>query len=440
MKKALFFILLTVTGHLHTVISQKITIDRNKPERLEWFGGLAFGMFIHWSLDVQVSAVISHSLAVSSKDYQDRYFNELPKTFNPKKFDPDEWAVLARLAGMKYMVFTAKHHNGFCMWDTKTTDFSVMNTPFGRDALKEIIDAFRKQGIAIGLYFSPDDFHVMYKQGYPISRASDASQSTSNTALWELNKKQLRELLTGYGKIDILFIDENADWANLLVANYAWDLDPDLIITRGGMATPEKFLPGQAPEGLWEACYTIGTHWQYVGEEKYKSPGALIDLLIETRAKGGNLLLNVGPDAHGEIPLRQENRLREMGLWLMANHEAIYNVKPWEITKENDIWFTASEDRKTVYAFVNTPYWKRMEEKAFFIRPVRGTPKTAVSVLGQGQEVMEYNLSRSPRIIWSAVDEGIFVNVIKAQRLTDTWSNPMVIKLENVTFGGGKKK
>ncbi len=433
-----FFILLAVLTLNTPITAQKITIDRNKPERLAWFNDMAFGMFIHWSVDVQLGAVISHSLAVSSRDYQDRYFNELPKTFNPKKFDPDEWAVLAKLAGMKYMVFTAKHHNGFCMWDTKTTDFNVMNTPFGRDVLKEVIEAFRRQGIAIGIYFSPDDFHVMYKQGFPISRASNASQSTTNTALWEINKKQLRELLTGYGKIDILFIDENADWANLLVANYAWDLDEDLVITRGGMETPEKFLPGQAPQGPWEACYTIGTHWQYVGEEKYKSAGTLINLLIETRAKGGNLLLNVGPDAHGEIPLRQEDRLREMSLWLMANHESVYGVRPWEVTKENGVWYTASEDGNTVYAFVNAPYWKRMEEKAFFLRLVKGTPKTAVSVLGQGQEVMEYDLSRSPRIIWSAVDEGIFVNIIKAQRLTDTWTNPMVIKMENVTFGGKK--
>ena len=104
-------------------------------------------MFIHWSIDVQLGAIISHNVGRGSKDYQDRYFNELPRTFNPKKFDPEQWAYLAKLAGMKYMVFTAKHHNGFCMWDTETSTFKITNTPYGKDILREIIDAFRKQGI-----------------------------------------------------------------------------------------------------------------------------------------------------------------------------------------------------------------------------------------------------------------------------------------------------
>ena len=414
--------------------AQKIILDRNKPERKEWFTDLGFGMFIHWSLDVQLGAVISHNAAVGSKDYLDRYFNELHKTFNPKKFDPEEWAKLAKLAGMKYVVFTAKHHNGFCMWDTQTSAFNIVNSGYGKDILKEIIEAFRKYGIAIGLYFSPDDFYVMYKQGYPPSRNSPASESTRNSELWEINKKQLQELLTDYGKIDMLFIDEKTDWANPLVANYAWDLDDDLLVTRGGMDTPEQHLPDRPYDGPWEACYTIGSHWQYAAEEKYKSAGTLINLLIETRAKGGNLLLNVGPDAHGEIPDRQENRLREIGLWYMANHQAVDHIRPWEITNENDIWFTSSKDRTSVYAFVNAPYWKHMDERAFFIRSLKGSSKTKVSILGQNDDMMEYAVHRSPKSIVSVIDEGIFVNVVKAQRLNKTWNNPIVIKFENIEY------
>lgn len=356
------------------------------------------------------------------------------KNFNPKNFDPEEWAKLAKLSGMKYMVFTAKHHNGFCMWDTKTSDFNIMNSGYGKDMLKEIIDAFRKYDIAIGLYFSPDDFYVMYKQGYPPSRNSPESESTRNSELWEINKKQLQELLTNYGKIDILFIDEKSDWANPLVANYAWDLDPDLLITRGGMETPEQHLPDESLEIPWEACYTIGYHWQYVAEEKYKSAGTLINILIETRAKGGNLLLNVGPDSHGKIPNQQENRLREIGLWQMANREAIENTRPWEITNENNIWFTRSKDQQSVYVFVNTPYWKHMEEKAFFIRSLKGSSNTKVSILGQNDQMMEYLVYRSPKAIHSVVEEGIFINVVKAQRLNKTWSNPLVIKFQGVEF------
>ncbi|MCK5368059.1 MAG: alpha-L-fucosidase, partial [Cyclobacteriaceae bacterium] len=181
MKKPLLIVALLLLLFEANSYSQKISIDRNKADRLEWFTDLGFGMFINWSLDVQLGAMISSNVAVASIDYQDQYFNELPKTFNPKKFDPEEWAKLAKLAGMKYMVFSAKHHNGFCMWDTKTSDFNIMNSGYGKDLLKELIEAFRNQGIAIGLYFSPDDFYVMYRQGYPPSRESEESMSTRNS-------------------------------------------------------------------------------------------------------------------------------------------------------------------------------------------------------------------------------------------------------------------
>lgn len=438
-KSALLFCLFLCFGWYFSS-AQKITIDRNKPERKEWFSDMGFGMFIHWSIDVQLGAMISHNVAVASKDYQDQYFNELPKTFNPKDFDPEQWAKLTKIAGMKYMVFTAKHHNGFCMWDTKTTDFNITNSGYGKDILKEIIAAFRAEGIAIGLYFSPDDFHMMYKQGLPPSRESPESASTRNSELWETNKKQLSELLTNYGKIDILFIDENSDWANPLVANYAWDIDPDLVITRGGMETPEQYLPEEPLESPWEACVSMGYHWQFIGEENYKDAGKLIEMLIETRAKGGNLLLNVGPDAHGKIPEPQENRLREIALWHMVNHEAIENVRPWELSNENGSWFTRSKDKRYVYAFVNEYNWKWMVEKAFLFRSLSGSSKTKVSILGQNDQMMEYQIYRSPKTIFSVTDDGIFVNVIKAQRLNKTWDNPLVIRFEGVEYAGKIKK
>jgi alpha-L-fucosidase len=284
----------------------------------------------------------------------------------------------------------------------------------------------------LGYTFSPDDYYVMYQQGHQPSRESPESASTINTELWEINKKQLRELLENYGKIDILFIDEKSDWANPLVANYAWDIDSDLLITRGGMATPEQYLPDEPFEGPWEACYTIGSHWQYVAEENYKSASTLINLLIETRAKGGNMLLNVGPDAEGEIPDRQETRLREIGLWYTANHEAIESVRPWHITKEQDTWFTQSKNGKYVYAFVNEPYWNWMEEKAFFFRSMVGNDATKISILGQNDVMMEYQVHRSPKPIFYVTEEGIFVNVVKAQRLNKTWRNPLVIRFEDV--------
>jgi len=309
-----------------------------------------------------------------------------------------------------------------------------MNSGYGKDILKEMIEAFRMQGVAIGLSFSPDDYFVLYQQGFPPSRESDESESTQNSALWEINKKQLKELLTNYGKIDLLSIDEKSDWANPLVANYAWDLDPDLIITKGGMETMDQFLPDHIIQSPWETRYTMGYHWQYVPEETYKDASALIDLLIETRAKGGNFLLNVGPDVNGIIPEEQENRIREIGLWNMSNNEAIALIKPWKISNEQDIWFTSSKDEKIVYAFVNAPYWKWIEEKAFFIRSIKGSSNTSVTILSQNDEMMEYQIHRSPKPVFSIVDEGIFVNVIKAQRPNKSWENPLVIKFEGISY------
>ncbi len=425
-------LLLTIFLFLPVIFahSQRITIDRNKPEKVEWFRDMGFGIMINWSVDVQLGAAMSHNLAVASKEYQNTYFNELPKTFNPKKFDAEEWAKLAKIAGVKYMVFTAKHHNGFCMWDTNTSDFNIINSGYSKDMLREIIEAFRKHNIAIGLSFAPVDYHVMYKQGHPPSLRSPEASSAVNTALWEINKNQLHELLTNYGKIDILSIDETSDWANPLVANFAWDLDPDVLVTRGGMVSYDQFLPKEITKEPWELSINMGYHRQFVGEENYKDAGALINLLIETRAKGGNLLLNIGPDAHGEIPETKEHRLREIGLWLMANKEAIEGVRPWKIADENGVWFTQSKDQKIVYAFANAPYWKWMEERAFLIRAIKGSKNTRVSILGQNDEMMEYQIHRSPKPVFSIVDEGIFVNIIKAQRLNKSWDNPMVIRFE----------
>lgn len=414
--------------------SQKITIDKNKPERKAWFQDLAFGMFIHWNIDVTYGAVISHSLAASSRSYQEKYFENLPALFNPKDFNPAEWAKLARIAGMRYMVFTAKHHNGFCMWDTRTTEFKITKTPFGKDALKEIITAFRNENIAVGLYFSPDDFHVMYEQNLPLSRSTPESEPTRNSALWEIDKAQLKELLTEYGKIDILFIDENSDWANMLVANYAWQLDPDLIITRGGMPTPEKFIPDKPFNGPWEACMTIGRHWQYVGSDYDKDATKLIEQLVEIRAKGGNLLLNVGPDASGQIPESQKARLREIGLWMMSNGEAIYGSRPGEEYFLNDIWFTQSNDKKEIYAILNGRGWERMQTRSFLLSCIEGNNKTKATVLGQGNGPSEYNSQLLVAPKYAITNDGFFVSIIRAQRLNDTWDNPVVLRIDQAQF------
>ena len=140
-------------------------------------------MFIHWSFDVRLGMVISHSMVGASDDYLDRYVNDLPGLFNPEDFDAARWAREAKLAGMKYMVFTTKHHNGFCMYDTKTTDFSIMHTPYGKDVTRQIVDACRDEGLAVGFYYSPDDFYFLYRQGTMISRTRPEALAENNKEL-----------------------------------------------------------------------------------------------------------------------------------------------------------------------------------------------------------------------------------------------------------------
>jgi alpha-L-fucosidase len=413
----------------------------NKPAREQWFIDLGFGMFIHWSMDSQVGAVISHSMAGASEDYLQRYIYELPKTFNPVKFCPDDWAVLAKLAGMKYVVFTAKHHSGFCMWDTKTTGFNIMNTPFNQDILKKVISAFRKQGLAIGLYFSPEDFHFFYENNIPVGRLQDPKHyPVNNLELMAYDKTQIKELLTGYGKIDILFFDGPAEE----LKEYAWQIQPDVVVTRGQMQTPEQDIPDKPVAGPWEACFTMGTDWQYKPtNDPQKSGTEIINMLIETRAKGGNLLLNVGPKPDGELQIEQEALLREIALWNLVNQEAIHTIRPREIIKEGDIWFTKAKDQNTVYAFIPSgDEWKYGERKDFVFRTLSGNDQTKVSILGYSSELLEYKPGFDAKIYISSTPVGLVVSAVNGHRLytNNKWPNPVVLKIENVTYRSAIKE
>jgi len=407
----------------------------NNPDRLEWFRDQGFGLFIHWSVDSQLGTVISHSLVGASDDFVSHFFGDLPKTFNPWKFRPADWALLAKLAGVRYVVFGAKHHSGFCMFNTATTDFNILHTPFRRDIVGEILPAFREQGIAPGIYFSPDDFLWLHQHGKTIQRDVPDVQPRNNPGLMSYDKAQLQELLTRYGPVDVLFLDGEAEGLREL----AWKLQPNIVVTRGAMETPEQMVPGVPIKGPWEACITMGTAWQYQPtNEIYKSGGELIGLLIETRAKGGNLLLNVGPKPDGDLPIEQEERLREIALWMFVNHESIYSVRPWVVTNENDIWFTKKKNEDTVFALVRgKERWKYGEWKEMVLRSVRATDKTQVRVLGQNDEVLEYQPKIVPKTTWKQEADGLHIRAMHAQRLADNreWPDPIVLEITSVRPG-----
>lgn len=412
-------------------------LDLNKPERLEWLKDAGFGMFIHFSFDSQLGIVISHSMAGASDEYLNRFIHELPQTFNPKDFSGEEIAILAKLAGMKYMVLTTKHHSGYCLWDTQTTDFNIMNTPYGKDLVKEYVDGCRKQGLAVGFYFSPEDFHFLHHNGQTVRRRfPEPIPDEVMEKYLDFTEKQLTELMNNYGKIDVIFFDGGEGPLQEKSKEVVWKLQPDVLVTRGAINTPEQYIPGLATDEPWEACVTMGTQWQFKPtNENYKSGGRLIEILIESRAKGGTLLLNVGPRPSGVLPVEQEDRLREVATWTFINQEAVHNVRPWIVPNEEDIWFSKAKTGNTIYAYLTQmPDWPRGERRTFSLKSVSATANTKISVLGQSGELVEYNPEADAGARFEQKVDGLHISVVRAQRIYNDhkWPNPIVVKLENV--------
>ncbi|WP_273274463.1 alpha-L-fucosidase [Maribacter polysiphoniae] len=409
---------------------------KNKPDLEEEFMDMGFGVFVHWSMDSQLGSVISHSLVGASEDYVKKYYNELPKTFYPDKFDADEWARLFKITGAEYVVFTTKHHNGFCMWDTKTTEFNIMNTPYGKDISGILFKALRKQGLKVGVYFSPEDFSFLNKQGTLISRKREKSQITDNAELLAYDKEQVKELVSNYGPIDVLFFDA---FKTGPLVQYVHSLDPNIVVTRGEMKTPEQTIPDGPMPGPWETCMTMGTQWQYKPtNESYKDGGELIGKLIEIRAKGGNFLMNVGPKPNGEIPIEQEERLREIALWMFVNEEAIKGVRPMEKTiKDGYAWFTQKKDENAVYVFITGQKdWFKGRRRSFLLKNLKATDSTTISVLGQNDKVVEYWPENIPESRYIQHEALLEISIARAQRLYNdkVWPNPIVVKLTNVAI------
>lgn len=440
MKGKFFFVCIVLALVNITLAAQDVVNDDesssynlNKPEREEWLRNTNNGMFIHFNVDAPLGIVISHSLVGASADYVNRYFTELPKVFNPARFDPDEIAVLAKLAGMKYIMFTTKHHSGFCMWDTKTTDFNIMHTPYHKDLLKEFVEATRRAGLQVGFYFSPEDFSFLHQHQLPISRDNVVMSDSVKKVFADFTRRQCEELMTNYGKIDLLFIDGEP---KEVVKETCWKLQPGILITRGALKTPEQMLPGVTITDPWLSCITMGTAWQYQPtNDRYKSGTQLIELLIEARSKGGSLLLNIGPKPNGGMAQEQEDLLREMAAWYFVNKEAVDSVRPWVITNEKNNWFTTSLDKKTVYAFVtDAAAWKEGDRRSLVFHSIKSTAATRVSVLGQNSLIQEYRPGKDVSCKYQQTDTGLVVSVVKAQRLYDDhrWPNPVVIKIEQV--------
>jgi alpha-L-fucosidase len=288
----------------------------------------------------------------------------------------------------------------------------------------------------VGLYFSPEDFLFLRQFGETIRRQGGTGREKD--ALLAYDKKQLDELLGNYGDIDVIFLDGGAD---MELAQYVHKLQPKCVVTRGEMETPEQNLPKEPVPGPWESCFTLGNQWQFKPtNEEYKTGSHLIKMLIEIRAKGGNLLINMGPEPSGIMPFEQERIFRELALWMFINNEAIHNVRPCPVAGDGNVWYTQSKDGASVYVFLNEfteeNKWKIGERKTLTLKELRATPKTVISVLSQNDKVVEYKPDIKPDSRFSRRKDGIEISVVRAQRIYNnrSWPNTVVVKLENVEF------
>ncbi len=377
----------------------------NSPEKTEIFRDAGLGLFIHWGPNSQMGTEISWPLNQASDDYVERYYT-LAETFNPDLFDPAQWARLAKLAGMEYVVLTTKHHDGFAMFDTAYSDFKITNTPYGRDIVAMVADAFRKEGILVGFYYSPGDFRYQWetnRRPHPLMAPdfeSDVPFGPLRKSFVDYECGQVEELLTGYGEVFMLWFDGKCD----PLKKHAWRVNQDIFIGRGEIPTPEQNIPGQAADHAWESCMTTSWQWSYQPNPDTRTAREIIHNLIRIRARGGNMLLNVGPRPDGRISPPDEELLRELGLFMMLCGEGIRGVRPWGVTNEGNIWLTKKRGEDTVYAYSDLSYGMEGIEAhsgcRFTLKSMKTTPETEISVLSQdgGCE-------------WTEDDQGLHITV-----------------------------
>ncbi|MDR2561203.1 MAG: alpha-L-fucosidase [Holophagales bacterium] len=342
--------------------------------KLEQWKDWKFGLMVHWGPYSQWGVVESWSLCPEDEDWSQRkgpsaanYFEykkayeALQNTFNPTKFNPALWADAAKAAGMKYIVFTTKHHDGFCMFDTATTNYKITDpaTPYSKNPnaniAKAVFDTFRSKGFGIGAYFSKPDWHSEnYWWPYfpPLNRRANYSLAKYPerwNAFVNYTHQQIKELATNYGKIDILWLDggwtraprEDINIAGL--AQIARGQQPDMLIVDREVhnafedyRTPEQKVPEAALPYPWETCMTMGDSWSYVPDDKYKSSTELIHLLCKIVSRGGNFLLNIGPGPDGDFDPTAYLRLKDIGQWMSVNGEAIHGSRHLDMEKSTD--------------------------------------------------------------------------------------------------------
>ena len=433
--------------------------DPEIQQRLEEWQDLKFGLLMHWGTYSQWGIVESWSICPEDLGWAtgarkpgvaDSYagyvkaYEALQTTFNPVQFNPEKWAAAAKDAGMKYMIFTTKHHDGFCMFDSKYTNYKITDSvcPFSTNlrsnVAKEVFAAFRTKGLWTGAYFSKPDWHSDYywwKQFPPVDRNCNYDIA-HYPAQWkqfvDYTHNQVNELMTDYGKIDVLWLDggwvrpktkaELAENLTDTIDGIRWarnpqsqDIDmprlvqearakqPNLLVVdrevpgpQQNFLTPEQHIPETGLPYPWETCMTMATSWSYKPGDAYKTSAEIIHNLVDIVSKGGNYLLNIGPRPDGEWDTTAYSRLKEIGAWLKRNGEAIYGTRKYSRFGEGDsIRYTQSKDGKTVYIFLMKPLQKMLVLQNLFL---------------SSGDTLQW-LATGKKVNWQTTTQGIQINL-----------------------------
>jgi alpha-L-fucosidase len=331
-------------------------VVEDRIRRMKWWHEAKFGMFIHWGL---YSVIGRHEWAMEQEGIPVAEYEGLAERFTPKPVPAREWAALAKRAGMKYMVMTTKHHEGFCHFDTKLTDYCAPKRACGRDLVKEYVEAARAEGLGVGFYYSLMDWH--HPDG-----ANCAVDEEARKRFVAYIHGQVRELCSNYGKLDILWYDvswplDAEGWESVKMNKMVRELQPDIIINNRSklpedFSTPEQHIQADSPaEGRgWEACMTMNESWGYHrSDDAWKSPKQVVRNLVTCARDGGNYLLNIGPKADGSVPEESVEILEKVGEWVSRNGEAIYGTERSETKRSLFANFT----RKGNTLYVHAHFW-----------------------------------------------------------------------------------
>src|SRR6201993_2785474 len=374
--------------------------EADRARRMQWWHEARFGMFIHWGL---YSVLGRHEWVMENEAIPIAEYEQLAKRFKPKPNAARDWAKLARRAGQKYMVMTTKHHEGFCNFDSKLTDYCAPRQGPGRDLVREFVDAARAEGLRVGFYYSLMDWH--HPDG-AICKTDEAARKR----FVEYTHGLVRELMTNYGKIDVLWYDVDwpltaEQWESERMNEMVFELQPEIIVNNrngleGDFSTPEQEISAAANGRAWETCMTINDSWGFNrGDDAWKTSKTIVTNLATCAQGGGNYLLNIGPKPDGSVPLESVEILEAVGKWLDTNGKAIYGTERGSYGWNSNVNYT----RRRTTLYIHQHYWPSNSPAAEWLPFFQ--PATVVAIGGLKTKVKSVRLLKSGQNVPFVQDE-----------------------------------